>query len=108
MALVFLLRMMALAGAPFWRKTTLFSPIGLDGVDLSVGRGVVVPRDLFIGRDFGDGELVGEEDVAVGEHEGVADFSLAIVGVGPGDLAAADDEHAFLLCLARVEEVVLG
>ena len=49
----------------------------LGGVDFASLRGVVVPENLFVGAEEFYGELVGEEDVAVGKQVGVADFAAA-------------------------------
>ena len=82
---------------------------GLGGVDLAPLGRVEVPEDGLVGGDQLDGELVGDEDVAVGEQGGVADLPLALgVVVGPDDLTFADDKDFALLGLAGVEEIVLG
>src|ERR1019366_10656290 len=65
---------------------------GLSGVHFGAGGGVVVPEDFLVGGDEGDAELMGEEDVAVGEEGGVADFTFRrVVNVGPGGLSLLDD-----------------
>ena len=54
-----------------------------------------------------DGELVGEEDMPVGQQDGIADLAPARMRVSPDNLAALHDEHALLLRLAGVKEIVL-
>jgi hypothetical protein len=107
MASVVLLMTMSLAGSPFCRNNHPVPADGLRGVNLRLRRRVVIPDDLFGGGDLGDAVLVGEQNISVRHEYGVADLALAVMRVGPDDLAAAHDEHPLVLRLASVEEIVL-
>ncbi len=79
------------------------------GMHLVVVGSVIVPDDLLLPRDLGHAILMGEEDVSVREHDGIADLATAPrVVVAPDDLAITHDEDAAIVGLARIEKIMLG
>ena len=82
---------------------------GLYGVNLGALGGGILPDGLALLRHLGDAILVGQQDVSIFHQHGVADLALVQpVLIGPADLSVLDDEHAALLALPGVEEVVAG
>jgi len=82
---------------------------GLGSMGFGAFGSVVVPDHFFVGGYLGDAELVGKKDVAVREHHGVADFAFGgVVGIGPGNFAAADNVHGLGFGFAGVEKVEVG
>ena len=96
-------------GVAVLNKDDVLCADGLGGVDFGAGGGVVFPQDFLVRGDQGDAELVGEEDVPVGQKNSVADFTFAIGDeVTPDDFPFSYDEHVVLFLFAGVEEIVLG
>ena len=79
------------------------------GVNLFASRRVVVPDDFLVRGYHADAELMREQNVAVRQHDGVADFAFPRgVVVRPHNLTVAHDEDAAVVRFAGVHEVVLG
>jgi hypothetical protein len=67
-------------------------------MDLVPARSVVVPDDLLVRRQFGNPELVREENIPVREHHGIADLAFARrIVVTPDDLPPPHDEDPALV-----------
>jgi hypothetical protein len=80
----------------------------LRGVNLAVGRRVIIPEDFLVGRDERDAILMREQNISVGEQRGVADFAPAGgVVVSPDDFSAAHNIHVARPALARVKKIML-
>jgi hypothetical protein len=56
--------------------------------------------------DLGDRELVRKKYMSIGQQHRIADFTLAGISERPLDSALADDKHAFLLRLSRIEKIM--
>ena len=101
-----------LAGLPLRMKTTCSRPMAW-AVWISVpGRGVVIPNHLLLRGDLGHAELMGEENVAIGQQHGVADFAFGPrvgVFVRPVNFALAHNIHSMMpVAFAGIKEIVLG
>jgi len=71
---------------------------GYGGVDFESGGRVIVPYHFLLWSYQRDAVLVCEEDVAVGKHNGIADFAFAVrIAVCPRYLPMADDKNSAAL-----------
>ena len=83
------------------------APDGLSGVNLRSLRRLIAPNGLSVLVNFGHAILMGHEHVAVGHQHSIADFAtLQLVLIGPAHLSVLYDEHASLLALPGIEEVM--
>ena len=80
---------------------------GLHGMYFGSFRCVVAPDSVSLGIHLNDTELVGNENVTVGQQYGIADFTFTLlVFVGPVHVSVLDDEHAHAFALSCIEEIV--
>ena len=79
------------------------------GMNLFANRRVVIPDDFLVRGYHSDAELMCEQNIAVRQHDGVADFAFPRgVIVSPYNLTVAHDEDAAVVRFAGVHEVMLG
>ena len=80
---------------------------GLHGVNLRTLRCRILPDGLSVGIHLGHPILMGHQYVSVRHQYGVANLAaLQLVLITPADLSVPDDEHAALLALPGIKEIV--
>ena len=94
---------------PVLHKDHMCLADGLDGMNLSSLRSLIAPHRLSVIGHFGHAILMSHKDMPISHQHGIADFAtFQLVQITPTYQSVLDDEHATLLALPCIKEIVPG